>query len=348
MTILTAPLSKLFNYLAPARVTHLNSELLAFAGKAHGTIDEQKLWDKIENLLRAGAQIDAVNKGGDTALHLLCEQHHVLAATKLLEHGASMDVVNQGGLTAFLTAARFGDADILKAFVAQKVNLKQGTVPQGDNALQVLLGFVPLGQDKINNSRERRIESLKVLVDAGMELEKSGKMRVFHHSPEFLASVPEIKKIHDLKEAIDGNDPQKVREMIAEGVHPDATVEYGDQSALGFAAATGDLDLMVIALGKGAKIDLMSGDARATPLQLAVVHGQRDAFMKLLELGANTDSQSTRYLDKPLYEAAQASSDPEMWKFVSDVLHERTKHHLALSNNVTVTRIRLKTNDRGT
>lgn len=343
MTIRTRPLSKLFNRLAPDRLHRLNTELWANASTVHEGVTGEQLWAKLEELLKQGADINAINANGDTALNLLCAEGHTFAAAKFLEHGATLGPENKGGMTPFLSAARAGDPKLLQALLAHGAKVSDVT-PQNENAVGVLLGFVPARFERDKAHPQIRCEAMKVLLDAGMELNLGQRMRVFHHRTHFLPAVPEMEKIHGLKVAIESNDPASVRKIIDSGVHPDAASNFGDQGALAFAAGIGDLELIDFTLAKGANINLFSGDARATALQFAVKQGQRAAFVKLLDLGANPDIFSLRHDEPVLFNIAKTSDDPGMPKFVADEMHERTKHNLVLQNDLKVRTLRLKPN----
>jgi ankyrin repeat protein len=341
MTIRTGTLSKIFNWLAPGRVQQLNKDLWANASTVHEGVTGERLWAKLERLLKQGADINAINGNGDTALNLLCAEGHSFAAMKFLEHGAAPGPANKGGMTPFLSAAHAGDPELLRALLSHGANISDVT-PQNENAIGVLLGFVPARFERDKNHPQRRCATLKVLLDAGMELNQSQRMRIFHHRTHFLSGVPEMEKVHDLKLAMKSFDLVKTHKLVNSGVHPDAPSRFGDQSVLAFAAGLGDLGLIDLALSKGADIDLLSGDERATALQFAVKQGQREAFVKLLDLGAKIDVFSPRHDEPVLLNIAKTCADPGMLKFVADEVHERTKHKLVLENDITVTRLRLK------
>lgn len=346
MMLRTRFLSKIFNWCAPGRVQRLNRELWANASTVHEGVTGEQLWAKLEKLLKQGAEINAVNTSGDTALNLLCAEGHTFAAKKLMEHGADTRTANSGGMTPFLSAARAGDAELLRALLSHGANIADVT-PQNDNALGVMLGFIPLRFEKDKSHPQRRCEAMKALLDAGMQPSQNQRMRIFHHRTEFLPALPEMEKIHGLKTAIEGGDAASVRKVIEGGVHPDAPSNFGDQAALAFAAGIGDLELMDLTLAKGANINLLSGDARATALQFAVKQGQREAFVKLLDLGANPDIFSPRHDEPVLLNIAKTCADRGMLRFVAEEMHERTKHRLVLENDITVRPLRLKLKPSG-
>lgn len=69
-------------------------------------------------LLEAGAQAGSSNRYGITPLFLACENGNAAMATLLLQSGADPNVTLRGGETVLMTAARTGDADTVKALLA--------------------------------------------------------------------------------------------------------------------------------------------------------------------------------------------------------------------------------------
>ncbi len=348
MTINATPLSKLFNLILPGNQQRLNDELLGTAGTRHGALGGDAMWSKLHGLLRKGAQIDARDADGNSALLLLCQEGHTLAAQRFLEHGASLGPANKTGNTAFLMAALDADPDVLKAFVARGVNAAENNL-QNNNAVDMLLSYIPLRSQGEQKRMERRIEALKVLLKAGVELKPNARMRIYCHAKEYLPAVPELKQIHELGQATTARDGAKIRAMLALGVHPDAPVPFGDPGALASAAAHGDEELIDKALAAGAKLDLASGTSRLTALQSSVLYGQRNAFLKLLDLGADPAVPNTiicRPNEDPLFGLARQCTDKGMMAFVSEAMIARNpEKHLTLQSDVKFTPLRLKTKE---
>lgn len=71
----------------------------------------------IRLLITFGAEIDAYNPEGNTALHAAAITQNVECAAILLELGASLDDVSGMGRTAVVTASIHGSTSVLKLFV---------------------------------------------------------------------------------------------------------------------------------------------------------------------------------------------------------------------------------------
>lgn len=78
--------------------------------------------DEVRALLQQGADINAVDKGQRTPLHLAA-QHYGATALSLLEHGAKVDAVDDGGFTPLHMAAEGGDVKAITALVAAGAKL---------------------------------------------------------------------------------------------------------------------------------------------------------------------------------------------------------------------------------
>jgi ankyrin repeat protein len=348
MTVTASPLSKLFNLIVPGSQQRLNNELLAVAGTRHGAMSPDAMWSKLHGLLRKGAQIDAVDANGNSALLLLCQEGYNIPAQRFLEHGASLGPANKAGTTAFLMAALGGEPDVLKGFVARGVNVAESDL-QNSNAIDTLLSHVPLRFASDQKHTEQRVEAMRVLLGAGVELKPNARMRIYRHKQEYLKAVPDLQRIHELGQAATTVNTPKIRAALATGVHPDAAVPYGDASALSSAARAGDEELIEKALAAGADINLTSTETRLTALQNAVLYGQRDAFLKLLDLGADPAVPNTimcRPNEDPLFGLARQSKDKGMPAFVAETMIDRDRDkHLSLQSDVKVTRLRFKTKD---
>ena len=69
-------------------------------------------------LLEAGAQAGTSNRYGITPLFLACENGNAAMATLLLQSGADPNAMLRGGETVLMTAARTGDVDTVKTLLA--------------------------------------------------------------------------------------------------------------------------------------------------------------------------------------------------------------------------------------
>jgi ankyrin repeat protein len=92
-----------------------------------------------EDLLSRGANVDAANHGGQTALSLAAEAGHAELVKSLLEKGAKIDKADWMHATPLMRAAQFGHLEAVKLLVTAgaDIHAKSKPLPEGF--------FVPAG-----------------------------------------------------------------------------------------------------------------------------------------------------------------------------------------------------------
>ena len=88
-----------------------------------------------EKLVRAGANVNAVNRWGVTPLSLACESGNAPMVELFLKAGADPNTVLAGGETVLMTAARTGNAEIVKLLIARGANVNAREARLGQTAL---------------------------------------------------------------------------------------------------------------------------------------------------------------------------------------------------------------------
>ena len=86
-------------------------------------------------LLEAGARAGISNRYGITPLFLACQNGNAAMATLLLQSGADPNVTLRGGETVLMTAARTGDAETVKALLAHGAEVGIREEINGQSAL---------------------------------------------------------------------------------------------------------------------------------------------------------------------------------------------------------------------
>src|SRR5262245_46036286 len=78
---------------------------------------------KVENLIRAGAKVNAADRYGITPLNLASVNGNAQIVRKLLEAGADPNVVDSTGETVLMAAARTGTPDVIKFVIDRGANV---------------------------------------------------------------------------------------------------------------------------------------------------------------------------------------------------------------------------------
>ena len=173
-------------------------------------------------LIKAGADVNAANEYGIVPLSLACSNGDAAAARLLLEAGANPNAAQPTGETPVMTAARTGDVDVLRTLIAH-------------------------GADVNGLERQQQQTPLMWAIAAGY--------------------------------------PAAARLLLDCGADPRARSTRGD-TALLFAARDNDTASARMLLDAGADIESAASDG-FTPLLVATVRGRTAVAALLLERGAN-------------------------------------------------------------
>jgi ankyrin repeat protein len=143
----------------------------------------QDSWDdvdmsKVQDLIKRGADVDAINKMGVTPLHLASYNNSIETAKLLIERGADVDAKGNGGWTPLYQATLYNFIEIAKLLLDRGADVKAK-----DND-----GYTPLHRA----SRWNRIEIAKLLLDAGADVEAKDKVG---STPLDMAQSDEMEKL---------------------------------------------------------------------------------------------------------------------------------------------------------
>lgn len=215
--------------------------------------------DVMRALLDAGAEPDARNKRGATAL--VWAVGNLQAVTLLLERGADPNVRTVEGRTPLLLAAmQPSGADVIRAL------LDKGADPLGKD----LNGRVPLMAAAGTGS----IESMRLLIARGARV--NGAMES--------GGTP-------LLDAARSRNPAAVRFLIEQGADVNVRTKRGG-SALDIAASWGSVEIVRMLLEKGARVDTRD-DRGYSPLMYAAYSESMAADVVRMLLAKGADRKVT-------------------------------------------------------
>ena len=267
-------------------------------------------------LLAAGADVDARQGDGATALHWAAHRSDHAIADALIDAGADVDAANALDATPLWLASMNGDARLAARLLAAgadpNVSLKMGETPlmsaarSGDAAtVELLLGA---GADVDAAERERgqtalmwaaaqsHADVVRVLVSAGADLHARSRVwRQLENTAGNTNPIGNFRMAHGgstaLLFAARNGDVATARVLLDAGADVDDTTAAGT-SALVVAAHSGHGELAAFLLERGA--DPNTAEAGYTALHAAVLRSEGALVRALLAHGADPNAPVVR------------------------------------------------------
>jgi ankyrin repeat protein len=298
----------------------------------------QKDRTAVEALLKQGADVNASQGDGMTALHWAAMNGDAALATTLLYAGANANAATRlGGFTPLDLAARNGEADVVQALLAGGADPKVADL-HGTTALmfaaesgdtEAIAALLDAGADV--NARESfrgetalmfaaaydRTEAVKVLLAHGADAKATTKIfdwtKLPKNDPRLGADFPQpgaqqagARQGHARTEA-EGNEKTPAAKPPAGGANQPRRRSYvelvgtqGGLTALLFAARDGHLETVKALFEGGADINQADPGDGTTPMVAAIINGHFDTAEYLLAHGANPKSAQDNGVT-PLY-----------------------------------------------
>jgi ankyrin repeat protein len=246
--------------------------------------DETSLVDR---LLDAGANVNAANDHGVTPLALACESRNEAVIAALLRRGADPNASVSSGESALMTASRAGTVAGVKALLARGANVNVAEQSHGQTALMWAVS-------------ERHPDVVRLLIEAGADVR--ARSRVRRRTVQVANRYGDQNSVRGVTEmdlggftpllfAVRNGDIQSARLLLAAGADVNDSTPSG-VSALVLAAHSGQGRVAELLVERGA--DVHSADAGYTALHGAVLRGDRDLVRSLLARGADPSARLTR------------------------------------------------------
>jgi ankyrin repeat protein len=263
-----------------------------------------------ESLIRAGADVNAVNRYGVTALSLAATNGNAALLEILFKAGANpnaADVSLREGRTLLMLAARTGSGDAVRLLLAHG-----GAV----NAIESRTGTTAL----MWAASENRADAIRALVAAGADVNARSKVTAYPHTP-----------------------PGVIGDALEEGYSyvGQTVLPRGGWTALMYAARQGGFDAAKALADGGA--DLNAQDPDGTPsITFAIINGHYDVAELLAARGADVNLPD-RTGATPLYSAIDMHTlvtsfgRPELPRVVTDGSVGAAKMLIARGANVNAT-----------
>ena len=218
-----------------------------------------KSFDEIKSLLKKGADINAKNKDGETALMKMAKWGELELVKYLVENGADVHQKDKYDETALMKVARWGELELVKCLVENGAD-----VHQKDNWGETVL---------VKAARWGHIEVVKFLAEHGADLDakdESGRTV--------------------LMEVAEKGHLEVVKYLAEKGADMNAKDEWYGETALMKAARDGNLDMVKYLAESGADLDA-SDKFGKTVLDIAKNWKRYDCVMILEEAQKKNLSQ---------------------------------------------------------
>ena len=224
--------------------------------------DERSAAAAVTRLLDQGADANAAEPDGTTALHWAVRRDDLPTARRLIDAGARVDAANRYGVTALALAATNGSAPLVEALLAAGADAETAS-PGGDTPLMIA-------------ARTGHVYVLCLLLDADAAVD----------------STETWKEQTALMWAAAAGHAEAVQTLVDAGADVEAR-SNGRLTPLLFAIREGQADAVRVLLRAGADINAPARDD-TTPIGLAIINAHYELAGLLLDAGADPDPADPR------------------------------------------------------
>jgi ankyrin repeat protein len=225
-------------------------------------------------LLSEGADPNAVQANGTSALMWAVFHGDVVSARRLIENGADVNLVNDFGATALAEAAVLANRDVLELLLDAGADVNAANA-DGQTALMVV-------------ARSSSVDAARLLLDRGADVNaaegRKGQTALMWASAQRQPEMVRVLIEHGA--IVDAVSPTHEWDRRVTAEPRMKNLPSGGWTALLFAAREGCLPCAQALLTAGADIERADPDG-ITPLLMAILNAHFDLAATLIESGAN-------------------------------------------------------------
>ena len=226
----------------------------------------------VQMLIVAGANVKATTRiGAYTPLYLAAKGGHTAAIAALLAGGADAKTATANGATPLMIAAAAGDARSVTMLVEAGADVNATDTAKNETALMYAAAL-------------NRADAIKVLLQRGADTAVTSKV-------VDLAALTAPEEENMARQGGRGGAQAPPRVDIAGGTrsyrYNELIGTQGGLAALHFAARQGHVESVKALVEGGANLNQVNPGDRMTPLLVAIVNGHFDLAKDMLDRGAN-------------------------------------------------------------
>ncbi|HYE85602.1 MAG TPA: ankyrin repeat domain-containing protein [Vicinamibacterales bacterium] len=243
-------------------------------------------------LLYAGANVGAKTRiGGYTPLHLAAQVGAANVIAPLVAAGAAVSATTATGTTPLMQAAHSGNTDAVRMLIENGADPNVTETANGQSALMFA-------------AAADRVDVVKLLLSRGADIKATSRVQDFSaltmSSEVDQNGVPRQAQPNQRGDVPGVTRPFNYNELIG---------KHGGLSALHFAARQGAMATADALLAAGADVNQRCAGDQTTPLIVAAVNGHFDLVSFLLDKGANPNLVSEAGMF-PLYAVINTQWQP--------------------------------------
>jgi len=221
-------------------------------------------------LLYAGANVGAKTRlGGYTPLHLAAQMGNAAVIAPLIAAGASVAATTSTGATPLMEAAHSGNVDVVRTLIENKADPNVKETANGQTALMFA-------------AASDRVDVVKLLIEHGADIKATSRVEDFNKiatsSEVDQNGVPRQAQADRAGDIPGVTRPFNYNELIG---------KHGGLAALHFAARQGAIATADALIAAGADVNQRCAGDQTTPIIVAAVNGHFDLVSDLLDKGAN-------------------------------------------------------------
>jgi ankyrin repeat protein len=221
-------------------------------------------------LLYAGANVGAKTRiGGYTPLHLAAQVGNANVIAPLIASGAQVAALTTTGATPLMHAAHSGNADAVRTLIENGSDPNVKETANGQTALMFA-------------AAADRVDVVKLLIARGADIAATSRVQDF--SGLALSSEVDQNGVPRQAEAAQRGDVPGVTRPFN---YAERIGKHGGLAALHFAARQGAMATAEALLAAGASVNQRGAGDQTTPLIVAAINGHFDLASMLLDKGAD-------------------------------------------------------------